>query len=175
MCLPRSQGGFGVINFEQKAQAFALQWIKRYFDPERSKWKNFFTYFVSSGLQFDPRNALARYFTPRRLAHLPPYYKLIFRAWQVLDGGLSDDDELVLNKQSAVPLSLENFSSRSVSGLLRKEAYVEPSCQAHFRPTYGQLHWPQTWDQLHICTLDRENERRCRDHVLRSSSTARPA
>ena len=28
-----------MINFEQKAQAFALQWIKRYFDPERSKWK----------------------------------------------------------------------------------------------------------------------------------------
>ena len=155
VCLPKSQGGFGVINFEQKAQAFALHWIKRYFDPERSKWKNFFTYFVSSGLQFDPRNALARHFTARRLANLPPYYKIIFRAWQVLDGGLSDDDELVLCKQSAAPLSLENFSSGSVSGLLRKEAYVEPSCQAHFRPTYGELHWPQTWDQLHICTLDR--------------------
>ena len=72
VCLPKSQGGFGLINFEQKAPAFALQWIKRYFDPEQSKWKNFFTYFVSSNLQFDPRNALARYFTARRLANLPP-------------------------------------------------------------------------------------------------------
>ena len=144
-----------MINFEQKAQAFALQWIKRYFDPERSKCKNFFTFFVSSGLQFDPRNALVRYFTARRLANLPPYYKIIFRTWQVLDGGLSDDGELVLGKQSAVPLSLENFSSRSVSGLLRKETYIEPHCQDKFRPVYGPLHWPQTWDQLHLCTLDR--------------------
>ena len=154
VCLPRSQGGFGVNNFEQKAQAFALQWIKRYFDPERSKWKSFFTFFVSSGLQFDPRNALARYFIALRLANLPSYYRIIFRAWQALDRGLSDAGELVLGKQSAVPLSLENFSSRTISSLLRKEAYVEPSCQAHFRPTHGPLHCPQMWDQLHICTLD---------------------
>ena len=85
-CLPTSQGGFGVINFEQKAQALALQWIKRYFDPEQSKLKNFFTFFVSSGLQFDPRNALACYFIARRLAALPPHYRLIFRAWQSLVG-----------------------------------------------------------------------------------------
>ena len=155
VCLPKSQGGFGVINFEQKAQAFALQWIKRYFDPERSKWKDFFTFFVSSGLQFDPRNTLARYFIARRLAPLPPYYQLIFRAWQALDGSLSDDGALVLGKHSDVPLALENFSSRSVSGLLRQASHVEPSCQVHFRPTYGQFHWSQTWAQLHICTLDR--------------------
>ena len=67
----------------------------------------------------------------------------------------SDAGDFVLDKQSDFPLSLENFSSRIISHLLRKEAYVEPSCQAHFCPTYGQLHWAQTWDQLHICTLDR--------------------
>ena len=24
-----------------------------------------------------------------------------------------------------------------------------------FLPTYGPLHWPQTWRQLHLCKLDR--------------------
>ena len=154
VCLPRSQGGFRVINFEQKAQAFALQWIKRYFDPERSKWKNFFTFFVSSGLQFGPRNALARHFVGRRLATLPSFYQIIFRAWQALDGDLSHNNILMLDKHSAVPLAIENFSSRTTSSLLRRKAYVEPHCQDKFRPLYGWLHWSLTWDQLHICTLD---------------------
>ena len=102
----------------------------------------FLLFFVTSALQFDPRNALARYFIGHRLAHLPLFLPNYF-------------SYLASFRRGLVPLSLENFSSRTVSSLLRKEAYVEPSCQAHFRPTYGQLHWPQTWDQLHICTLDR--------------------
>ena len=155
VCLPKSQGGFGVIDFQQKAQAFSLQWLKRYFEPERGKWKSFFSFFVTSALQFDPRNALARYFIGRRLARLPAFYQTIFRTWQTLDGGLSDDDVLVLGKQSAVPLSLEHFSSRNVYHLLRKATFVEPRCVAHFRPVYGPLHWPQTWDQMHLCHLDR--------------------
>ena len=155
VCLPKSQGGFGVINFEQKAQAFALQRIKRYFDPEQSKWKKLFTFFVSSGLQFDPSNTLARHFVGRRFATLPSFYQIIFHAWQALDGSLSNDNILVLDKHSAVPLALENFSSRTISSLLWQKAHVEPHCQAKFRLVYGPLHWPQTWDQLHICTLDR--------------------
>ena len=35
VCLPKSQGGFGVINFSFKAQAFVLQWVKRYFLSDR--------------------------------------------------------------------------------------------------------------------------------------------
>jgi hypothetical protein len=31
--LPKGQGGFGVIDFDLKAKAFAIQWIKRYFAP----------------------------------------------------------------------------------------------------------------------------------------------
>ena len=64
-CLPRSQGGFGVINFEQKAQAFALQWIKRYFDPEWSKWKNFFTFFEYTEYFIDKVNTKNQYASKR--------------------------------------------------------------------------------------------------------------
>ena len=50
--------------------------------------EDFFSFFVTSALQFDPRKALARYFIGRRLAHLPLFYQTIFRTWQALDGGL---------------------------------------------------------------------------------------
>ena len=40
VCLPKSQGGFGVVNFKLKTQSFALQWLKRYYSPERSKWNS---------------------------------------------------------------------------------------------------------------------------------------
>ena len=58
VCLPPSQGGFGVINFSLKAQAFALQWLKRYFMPEREKWKSFFAFFIVSCFGMQPREAL---------------------------------------------------------------------------------------------------------------------
>ena len=41
VCLPKSRGGFGVIDFERKAESFALQLVKRFFAPERAKWKSF--------------------------------------------------------------------------------------------------------------------------------------
>jgi hypothetical protein len=46
VCLPESRGGFGVIDFERKAESFALQWMKRFFAPERAKWKSFFKFFI---------------------------------------------------------------------------------------------------------------------------------
>ena len=109
---------------------------------------------MTSALQFDPRNALARYFIGRCLAHLPLFYQTIFRTWQALDGGLSEDNVLsgnILGKHSTVPLSAEHFSLRNVYHLLRKETYVELQCVAHFRPVYGPLHWPQMWSQVHLC------------------------
>ena len=36
--LPKAQGGFGVINFKDKADSFALQWLKRFFAPSEGKW-----------------------------------------------------------------------------------------------------------------------------------------
>ncbi|CAB3997114.1 Hypothetical predicted protein [Paramuricea clavata] len=45
VCLPKGQGGFGVIDFDLKAKAFAIQWVKRYFAPTPAKWKAFFSFF----------------------------------------------------------------------------------------------------------------------------------
>ena len=43
--LPKSQGGFGVIDFELQANAFSVQWVKRYVLPTPCKWKSFFNFF----------------------------------------------------------------------------------------------------------------------------------
>jgi hypothetical protein len=38
VCLPKGQGGFGLIDFDLKAKAFAIQWVKRYFAPTPVKF-----------------------------------------------------------------------------------------------------------------------------------------
>ena len=154
VCLPKSKGGFGVIDFQLKADAFALQWVKRFFASDRGKWKNFFTFFVSASLQSEPREALLSRVTRRQMSTMPEYYQVIFRVWQSLDGGLHDD-ELCLAASSASPLAVERMSSRNVYKLSQDHLNVQPHCLGKFAPQYGPLHWPQTWSQLHLCPFDR--------------------
>ena len=42
-----------------------------------------------------------------------------------------------------------------ISSWYQQKRYREPNCVLHFYGDYGPLHWPQTWAQLHITTLDR--------------------
>ena len=145
--LPPSQGGFGVVNFNLKAQAFALQWLKRYFTPDRGKWKSFFTFFISPSFCMMPREALL---SRHRLRDLPPFYHILFQVWRTLDGGLANDGVLSVLALTDAPLPVDLISSQNIYALLRSRASPEK-----FLPTYGPLHWPQTWSQLHLCHLDR--------------------
>ena len=155
VCLPKSQGGFGVVDFNLKADAFALQWLRRYFSPERSKWKSFFASFFVSSFNMQPRHAFLANFSSRRLRDLPVFYQRIYRVWRTLDGGLSHGDTFSLTASSSAPLPLDQISSRNTYALLRAKQAQPPHCVAKFLPVYGPLHWPQTWRQLHICNLDR--------------------
>ena len=154
VCLPKSKGGFGVIDFSLKADAFTLQWVKRFFAADRGKWKNFFTFFVSASLRRDPREALLSRVTRRQMSTMPEYYQIIFRVWQSLDGGLHDN-ELCLAASSASPLAVESLSSRNVYKLSQDQSNIQPHCIEKFAQQYGPLHWPQTWSQLHLCHFDR--------------------
>ena len=53
------------------------------------------------------------------------------------------------------PLPVSQFSSCNTYRLGQQKRYREPNCVLHFYGDYGPLHWPQTWAQLHITTLDR--------------------
>jgi hypothetical protein len=154
VCLPKSKGGFGVVDFELKADAFALQWLKRFFAAGRAKWKSFFSYFISASLGCEPREALLSSFSRRQMRSLPEFYQIIFRVWQSLDGGLAGD-ELSIVATSASPLAVERLSSRNVYLISQNSLNSQPHCIAKYEPQYGPLHWPQTWSQLHLCPFDR--------------------
>jgi hypothetical protein len=85
---------------------------------------------------------------------LPPFYRIIFRIWRELDGDRAGD-ELALQASSDAPLPVSQFSSCNTYRLGQQKRYREPNCVLHFYGDYGPLHWPQTWAQLHITTLDR--------------------
>ena len=150
--LPKSQGGFGVINFNLKAQVFALQWLKRYFTPDRGKWKSFFTFFISSSFGMMPCEALL---SRHRLRDLPPFYHILFQVWRTLDGSLVNDGVLSVLASMDALLPVDLISSQNIYALLRSRAAPPPHCMEKFQPTCGPLHWPQTWSQLHLCHLDR--------------------
>ena len=151
VCLPKSKGGFGVIDFQLKADAFALQWVKRFFTAAHGKWKDFF---VSASLGCEPHEALLSSFSRRQLSSLPEFYQIVFRVWTSLDGGLAGDD-LCIAATSASPLAVERMSSRNVYQLAQNRLNIQPHCLAKYEPQYGPLHWPQSWIQLHLCPFDR--------------------
>ena len=154
--LPKSQGGFGVMNFSLKAEAFAAQWLKRFFAPSTSKWKSFFVYFVFSSFNLQPRAALLSAQPRHLIGTLPTFYRLLFKVWRALDGGEVNGGVLSILASSDARNSLEQLSSRNTYEQLRSRTYKQPHCITKFMPTYGPLHWPQTWSQLHICDLDRK-------------------
>ncbi|CAB4018750.1 Hypothetical predicted protein [Paramuricea clavata] len=155
VCLPKALGGFGVIDFELKAKAFSLQWVRRYFSPAPGKWKAFFSFFLLSCLSVMPVQALSVNTFPRRLISLlPSYYQFLLRAWFQFDGGVVDG-LLSLDVSSDRPRSLPEITSHVAYVIGRRLVTPEPHCIGKFRPTYGPLYWSQTWDQVHLTTLDR--------------------
>ena len=103
-----------------------------------------------------PRNALLSEQYRQQIKELPAFYQTIHQVWRTLGGGVANGDVLSLQVSSDVPLGLEQISARNVYALLRSRNYKEPHCIQKYLPIYGQLHWSQTWSQLHICDLDRK-------------------
>ena len=155
VCLPKAQGGFCVVDFELKAKAFCLQWVKRYFSLTPAKWKAFFSFFCLSCLSVTPVQALSEDRFPRNLIDLlPPYYQQLFHAWFQFDGG-AVNSILSLDVSSAKPRPLAQITAHSSYVIGRHLITPDPHCVGKFLPIYGTLHWPETWDQIHMTTLDR--------------------
>ena len=78
VCLPKSRGGFGVIDFERKAESFALQWVKRFFSPRKGQMEELFTIFyylllaqvAARGFSTYPSKSLDECPSPFLLYHL---------------------------------------------------------------------------------------------------------
>ena len=108
--LPKAQGGFAVVNFRLKAEAFALQWLKRFFVSSKGRWKTFFVYFSTSTFNFEPCNTLLTVQPRRLLRSLPTFYQLLSRVWRALDGGLIvGSDELGIRVSSGNPINISQL------------------------------------------------------------------
>jgi hypothetical protein len=103
-------------------------------------------------LDRSPQEAFKHIHASRLLNALPPFYRIIFRTLRELDGDRARDELGIFRYAFAciAVLLLQHISSWST-----KIWYCEPNCVLHFYGDYGPLHWPQTWAQLHITTLDR--------------------
>ena len=125
--LPKAQGGFGVVNYRYKAEAFALQWLKRFFVSSDGRWKTFFVYFFKVTFNLEPRNTLLTAQPRRVLRSLPTFYQLLFRVWRALDGGLIvGSDELGIRVSSDNPVNISQLSSRTMYTLLRHTTTRNP-------------------------------------------------
>ena len=116
-------GGFGVIDFERKAESFALQWVKRFFAPERAKWKSFLKIFITSCLGRSPQEAFEHIHPSRLMNALPPFYRIIFCTWRALDGDRAGD-ELALQASCDAPLPVSQFSSSNTYRLGQQNGTV---------------------------------------------------
>lgn len=155
VCLPKSMGGFGVIDFELQSEAFALQWIRRYFALTPGKWKSFFSFYLMSCLTATPAEVLAYGNFPRRYINLlPSYYQVMIRAWFKFDGG-NHNNILCLDASSAKPKTLPELSTHATYVIGRRLITPEPHCIRKFLPQYGPLYWSETWQQIHLTSLDR--------------------
>ena len=155
VCLPKAQCDFGLIDFELKAKAFSLQWVRHYFLPTPAKWKSFFSFFFMSCLSVTPPQAFSSNTFPRNLlALLPPYYQQMIRAWFQFDGG-TVDGLLSLDVSAVRPRPLVELNSHSAYVIGRRQISPEPHCICKFLPMYGPLYWSETWDQVHLTSLDR--------------------
>ena len=153
VCLPKAQGGFCVVDFELKAKAFCLQWVKRYFPLTPAKWKAFFSSSCLLCLSVTPVQALSEDNFPRVLIDLlPPYYQQLFRAWFQFDRGAVNSISPLHIICQASPSRRNNCSFNVCHR--RRLITPDPHCVGKFLPIYGTLHCPETWDQIHMTTLD---------------------
>ena len=123
--------------------------------PHPSKVEGLFDFFFSSCLALRPVQVFSSAPLRRQLIGLlPPFYQHLVRAWSQFDGGLAEG-YLALDSSTATPRPLSQLNTHSTYVIGRRRITPEPHCVAKFLPLYGPLHWPQTWEQIHITSLDR--------------------
>jgi hypothetical protein len=82
------------------------------------------------------------------------YYQHIVRPWSQFDGG-AVAGILSLDVSSNAPRPLAYLNSHSMYEIGRRRITPQPHCIGKFLPRYGTLHWSETWDQIHLQSLDR--------------------
>ena len=150
VCLPIPAGGFGVVNIAFKIASLHALWVKRLVTSSHP-WRFFlFDWFP------DHRNYLGNPVTAVPWA-LPEFYKSVFAAWSALKGGLSPSSNslAIASDSPSEAIDLVRITVKACYSLLLQLNTTEPHCAQHFRPSFGNLYWRSTWEQVHLFPLDR--------------------
>ena len=145
------------MDFRLKADAMALQWLKRFRSDSCAKWKTFFHNFYRVFL-YDPVTSFklgSTLFNHTRCSRLMTFYKHLVEAWRKLHGGIMADSRLALGIERDAPLKVASMSTQSAYRIGLAIQHKPQHCVTKFHPTYSELHGPETWHQLSYLTLDR--------------------
>ena len=150
VCLPKPAGGFGVVNIPLKLASLQVLWVKRLVTSSHPWRFLLFDWFP------DHRNYLGNPVTavPRVL---PEFYKSVFAAWSALKGGLSPSSNslAIASDSPSEAIELVRITVKACYSLLLQLNTTEPHCVQHFRPSFGNLYWRSTWEQVHLFPQDR--------------------
>ena len=152
---PPSKGGFNVIDVSLKVQALHAQWVKRYL-VSPSKWSILLAHWSLQNLGATLEEVLSNP-SVYDLDLLPPFYRSVVRAWSSLRAAfLSPHESFATPSGSASSrLPAAAMSTKSCYQHLLQQSASPPHCILHFQPDYGGLYWPETWQQVSICPIDR--------------------
>jgi hypothetical protein len=152
VCQPTTSGGIGFPCFRHRVTVFHGQWVRRFFDDSSSKWKAFFQYFM---LEL-PRDFLGNPYRLRHNTELPPFYQSVIAAWIAIDGGVVPRRTGSFYNRADSPTPLSALSVKGAYQLLIQMNSPPPHCVAKFTPVYPDVVWPDAWQQVHCCAIDRQ-------------------
>ena len=138
-----------VVNIPLKLASLQVLWVKRLLSFSHP-WRFFLFDWFPDHFTFlcNPIAAAPR--------GLPDFYGSVFAAWSALRGGFSPSlNCLAVSSGSSEAIALQNVTAKTCYSLLLKFNAAEPYCALHFRPTFGSLYWPSTWEQVHLFPQDR--------------------
>ena len=152
---PPGQGGFSVVDVQQKVSSLLVQWVRR-FISSYANWSHFLTFWFFSVFNCSALDVFSRPFAFSPLA-LPPFYQSLLLSWRNVNGSFSVARSCLVMGSPSPEHALPAVSMSAKSCYLYLLS-VNPSprhCVAKFRPRFGDLYWPTTWKSLSLFPLDR--------------------
>lgn len=146
-------GGFSVIDVKLKVWSLIVQWARR-FVSSLASWTTFMAFWFCSRLNLSPLEVFSQPFGVV-IRDLPPFYQSLVLPWRTVDGSFSAARSSLVMASGHAFTTASNMSAKSCYVYLLSENYSPPHCVLKFFPTYGDLYWSTTWQQLFLFNLDR--------------------
>lgn len=151
--LPKSRGGFGLVDISTKVSALLIQWVRRFYSSP-GKWASFFEFYCLQSFGVSAHDVFS---SPSSFAAsaLPGIFGRILSAWTLIGGKAVGPGEVGVFDSSSSPIPVKSTSTKQCSNILIERSVFPLKCAEHFYPLFRGLYWSETWSQLHCMPLDR--------------------